>query len=700
MWIRTNVSKAGVTPAVVVAVMMLLVQPTAAQQPGTLRFQVGGNAQSVADAFNRVQQLLEGGRYAQAERLARQLVNAAPKSPMPRFHLARALARQGDDEAAIEALSEAVDRGFIDARAMVTDPHLASLHDERDFVQVARRAHEATNPPDPVANPSIVPPAAVEAATVEDGVATLDRSNLIPQAQQGFFRGYFRFEDAEAAAPDIRTGDNEIADTLNRWYNQGSAAGNHGDLYDNRDAGHSRLSADLFPQLTHIRYDKELSDHGLHRGAQTQFLYNHVTLGNCSMAMTHNVYWRSLPRMMLLDARSLNMLRLQYSQNHLYLYPSHHDYRADHGDVYHANTPYMIISEGSSGSDQPFLRAVASTLAAFQPEVKRRLTRSGLLMPTVQMILRRSQQQVQSDEDYLRGRAHPTVFRKDDLDVKRMIETAQAMREDTLPPLVRLEVVEESLGELGRDYFAPVDREKMFDTPGAISRIFRSTEHTKRMVVSAENSGDVNDHPLEFHWVVLRGDAERITITPRNDEGTVVEIEVPYHGRGGVPGRRDLTSNRIDIGVFAHNGHHYSAPAFISIHTIPTELRRYSDDGRILSVDYANADMNRRYADPMISLPKDWSDEYFYDGDGRMLGWTRVRGNDRQGFTRDGALVLETDDRGRPTRARTVEYVAEQRGESQPPRLIQQPGDTILHYQYTGPGDPLGEISHREPASD
>ena len=49
---------------------------------------------------------------------------------------------------------------------------------------------------------------------------------------------------------------------LRQLYASGQAAGNHGDLYDNRDRGHSRLPAGAHPQLTHILYDKALREVG------------------------------------------------------------------------------------------------------------------------------------------------------------------------------------------------------------------------------------------------------------------------------------------------------------------------------------------------------------------------------------------------------------------------------------------------------
>ena len=75
-----------------------------------------------------------------------------------------------------------------------------------------------------------------------------------------------------------------------------------------------------------------------------------------------------------------------YTKNNLYIYPEHHDHDPGHngifvlpsgareegyGDLYPTNTPYLIISQGSSYTDLPFMRMMPSVLAAFRPEVKR-----------------------------------------------------------------------------------------------------------------------------------------------------------------------------------------------------------------------------------------------------------------------------------------------------------------------------------------
>ena len=49
-------------------------------------------------------------------------------------------------------------------------------------------------------------------------------------------------------------------------------------------------------------------------------------------------------------------------------------------------------------------------LAAFRPEVKKKLTETGLLMPTIQMLWRSTNKQLKDPKEYLTGKAHPAVF--------------------------------------------------------------------------------------------------------------------------------------------------------------------------------------------------------------------------------------------------------------------------------------------------
>jgi len=47
-----------------------------------------------------------------------------------------------------------------------------------------------------------------------------------------------------------------------------------------------------------------------------------------------------------------------------------------------------------------------------------------------------------------------------------------------------------------------------------------------------------------------------------------------------------LETNRVDIGVFVHNGKYYSPPAFLTFYAIDREARTYASDGKIVDIGY------------------------------------------------------------------------------------------------------------------
>jgi hypothetical protein len=278
--------------------------------------------------------------------------------------------------------------------------------------------------------------------------------------------------------------------------------------------------------------------------------------------------------------------------------PGHNGVGDGYGDLYPTNTPYLLTSQGSSGSDQPFMRALPFTLAAFRPEVKKNLIDTGLLMPTVQMILRSTNKHLANSREYLTGKAHPTGFEGAWVDPLRMVKLAHAIRADNIPPLVKLKVLEETRTVSGQDFFEPADyTEQHADTVAVVSRIWRGSAHRRRMVVSAEDSLDVNNKPLTFTWVVLRGDEKRIGIKPRNKRGSVAELTVSSHERRPVAPRSALESNRVDVGVFAHNGALHSAPGFVTFFSLDCEGRTY-EEGKPVEIGYGMGQTELKVADP------------------------------------------------------------------------------------------------------
>jgi hypothetical protein len=387
----------------------------------------------------------------------------------------------------------------------------------------------------------------------------------------------------------------QIGKLLKQWHAEGTAAGNTGDYYDNRDRDHSPLNRGLYPQLDEVMYSPE--ERKANRDWAAQFvLQPQVTFGNSSTSAAVTTGGSNV-RFYYTNPRGMGFLYEEYRGNNIYMYPAHHDHHPGHngkpfyGDVYPANSPYLITSQGSSGSDQPFMRAVPFTLAAFHPEVKKKLIQNGLLMPTVQMILRITNKHLTDPKEYLTGKAHPPVFEGSWVNDTKMVMMAHEMKLDNIPPMIQLKVTDEDKATEGKDYFEAGKLEALCDTPAAIARVVRGPKQVRRMVVSAEESFDINKHPLKYHWVVLRGDPERIKIKPLNDAGSVVELLIGYHARRPVDGHHlKIESNRVDIGAFVHNGTYYSAPGFVCLHTLDNEARTYDDKGRLLEIGYGAGD--------------------------------------------------------------------------------------------------------------
>src|SRR5262245_19413820 len=201
--------------------------------------------------------------------------------------------------------------------------------------------------------------------------------------------------DKELRKKPVTTAEGELGDLLRAWYKHDMAAGNVGDWYDNRDREHSPLALATYPQLRKVAYSDEDRKAGLDWAWQRRVL-PHVVFGNSSTSATAATSG-SNPRSFYCFGENLRILEQQYLKNTLYVYPEHQDHDPGHnglgggyGDLFPTNTPYLLISQGSSGSDQPFLRVLPTVLASFRPDVKKKLVETGLLMPTVQMVLRSS----------------------------------------------------------------------------------------------------------------------------------------------------------------------------------------------------------------------------------------------------------------------------------------------------------------------
>jgi hypothetical protein len=96
---------------------------------------------------------------------------------------------------------------------------------------------------------------------------------------------------------------------------------------------------------------------------------------------------------------------------------------------------------------------------------------------------------------------------------------------------------------------------------------------------------------------VLRGDPAAVRIRYLNEEHSRAEITVPFHDRFALPFEPGLETNRVDIGVFVHNGDWYSPPAFITYFMPDNEARTYLGDGRLVDIGYGAGSARAAVAD-------------------------------------------------------------------------------------------------------
>ncbi|MEO2036594.1 MAG: hypothetical protein ABGZ35_31345, partial [Planctomycetaceae bacterium] len=315
---------------------------------------------------HEVTRLFRQKQFAAAEVQCAALLRLVPEDLTGHFNLACAQARQNKPDAAMISLWNSVNKGLRNLRHLHDDPDLESLRLRDDWHDLMQAAEEPFVPE--------VEQASISPRDIEAGIALIAESNTTWDLRSRRLLTFFTDKRARIDAGVIATGTDPASTLLRKWYAQKSVAGHMGVLYDNHDKDHSTLDPKLYPQLAKTRYSPAARQHNVHNGLQWLFHFNRIVLGNSSTAMVAGPFWRSQPRLAYCDSQVTAILASQYFGNHVYFYPEHRDYdpgtngAGGYGDVYPANTPYLVISQGSSGTDRVFMDAFAATLAAFRTD--------------------------------------------------------------------------------------------------------------------------------------------------------------------------------------------------------------------------------------------------------------------------------------------------------------------------------------------
>lgn len=611
--------------------------------------------------YSRSAQLIGQEKYKECEDMLRKWGHRFPQDPGVPYDIACIRSLNGEVEQAFYYLEKSIRLGFGRVDHIKRDEDLTNLREDPRFQKMLELA-ENTSPGKPLVQ--LPPPTS---AGTSAGKVIMFPENLGYHGRYQVFLGHLDSEEAGKGNP-ITNRKDKVGELLKEWYEGGTAAGNLEDFYDNHDADHSLMRFRDYPQITQIEYSQALKDRRLHYGLQNHLLFDAVVLGNSSTAHTSSVQWRSQARHALTIPGGAMLLAVQYRSNHLYFYPEHRDHDPGHnqegkgegyGDVFPANVPYYVVSQGSSGSDREFMNAFAATLAAFQPDAKKAMKKDGLLMPTLQMIFRRSNKMVTGSEDYFTGKAHPTVFESKDIDTEAMVRLANSIEVDDVPPLPVIYVTEEKEDQPGVDYFDVGPRQQIFDSPQSICRFHRTVQRDYKVTLKASISDkEMKSEDLEYKWVLLRGECQLVDIKSPLSEST--EVIVPWHERRIIDSDSEMESNRVDIGLFIRKkgADHWSSPAFFSITHPDNQQRTYDEQGKLLTIEYS-AD---NYTDPRIDTPAQWTDTYKYDEKtGELLGWTRKhKTQEPQQFTADGKLILKKSSGGSAPKTAEVSYYHEE----------------------------------------
>ena len=470
-------------------------------------------------------QAVRAGDTQKMEEASRKGTELLPDDPTWAYNLACSLAYHEKPDAALDQLEKAIDLGFRDANVIAADNDLKRIASQRRFKKLVDYARDSRE------RPILLGPLAVANAT---GVA----GKSIALGEQNML---WDFDDAcFIAKMKLAPGD---------------AGGNSGDLYMNRDGGHSLLAVTNYPGLTEVKLDHT----GRERRMDLDFpnvKFPYPVFGNCSRAYIEDVFWRSIPRAMMTNApRQLRTMASLYMDNQIWVFPANADFPpvGTNGDVFASVAPYWLVTQGRSWSDQYYLKAALEASRSLNPATKHDIVERKLLAPTVMTLVRKSLKGVGDEDAYLTEAAHPTCLPPEGLDLARLKKLASEMTAASVPPVVRIARLSAPVAN------KPDVPELTYVTPFAAAFLLRSSDTNRVFAIAVEGAKEVA-------FRIVHDPLGAATLKDQKGNAAIFSVD-----RTKLKG-----TERVDFAAFGRNpGTCWGAPTYVSVSIVDPDAPYY-----------------------------------------------------------------------------------------------------------------------------
>lgn len=359
----------------------------------------------------------------------------------------------------------------------------------------------------------------------------------------------------------------EWAARLNAAFKEGRAAGLTQDRFRSFDQNHSRLQQQLFPQMNFVNpwpsYQaacKGVFTDRVTMGVQSLGTRKHAALGMKGGSLIE-FYSREAIRAALSNEYTERyptdrFFRAFYEHNFLLITPAVETFTPER-DSFSFLSPFYLQSIGASGSDSKLLVPLVFASAALPPELKTRIMRKGLFVPTMMGLFKSH-----IAGDITLPAAHVPAYdlpkeaapgyNGDTPFLDGLLSAAQGLTH--IPPVARLKIVDATVNDTVKNRTAYyVDN--LYSFIGVLSK-------GQTLILRIDLSygwTDDGQSIKSYNAKKLHGAG---AIEPLNEEGSLIKVTIPWTVT-------PMDGNfRSDFLFLVNDGTYISAPAYISIRNI------------------------------------------------------------------------------------------------------------------------------------